>query len=58
MHDYVVKNSDLKDMEFCLFYETMGCIDTDTLDMSKVYGDIVYAADTYFGHPNYYKIVG
>ena len=58
IRDYILKNRNLKDMKFCLFYETMGRIDTDTLDTSKVYDDITYAALTYFGHPNYHEIDG
>jgi len=58
IRDYIMPHPDLKDMKLCLFYETMGRVDVETLDTSKVFGDISYAAETYFAKPNYYKING
>lgn len=52
----IMNHPDMKEMKFCLFYEAMGRIDVDTFNTRNVYGDILYAAKTYFSDGNYYKI--
>ena len=56
IQNHIMPHPELGNMKLCLFYETMGRIDVVTRDTSNVYGDISYAAETYFNHPNYYKI--
>lgn len=58
IRNHILPHPDLQDMKLCLFYETMGRIDVEVGDISNVRPDIEYAAETYFDHPNYYKING
>jgi hypothetical protein len=55
LKDYILKHSDLNDMKIALFYETSNRI-PDFTDTKNVVSDIKYMAETYFAHPNYYKI--
>ena len=52
----IMNHPDLKEMKFCLHYEIMGRIDVETNSTRKVFGDMRYAAKTYFRDGNYYKI--
>jgi len=54
----ILVNKELGDTKIALFYETYSQIPKDTTNIDVVYGDIAYAARTYFDHPNYLKIDG
>ncbi len=57
MKDHIMKHPDLADMKIALFYETSNRI-PDFTDVSNVKSDIKYIAETFFSHPNYFKIDG
>lgn len=52
----IMKNKDLPGTKIALLYETTGRVKNG--DVSNVYGDIDYAAKTYFNDPNYLRIDG
>eukprot|EP00980_Cylindrotheca_fusiformis_P002397 scaffold558_cov111-Cylindrotheca_fusiformis.AAC.15 len=54
--DVILQHEDLGDMKIALHYETSGRIPED--DTSNVAPDIAYMCQTYFSHPNYYRIDG
>lgn len=53
----ILDNRDLPGMKIALFYETRGRVNSDG-DVSKVFGDLAYAAEEYFGSEHYLKING
>lgn len=57
LKDYILKHPGLNEMKIALFYETSNRI-PDFTDVKNVASDIDYMAETYFNHPNYFKIDG
>lgn len=55
--DLILNHRDLGDLEIVLLYETAGRIREDNdFDTVNVESDIEYICQTYFDHPNYYRI--
>jgi hypothetical protein len=52
----IMEHEDLGEMKIALHYETAGRI--INRDTSNVVSDIAYICQTYFSHPNYYRING
>ena len=52
--DVIMNHEDIGNLKIVLHYETSGRI-TDN-DMSVARSDIQYMCETYFDHPNYYKV--
>jgi glycoprotein endo-alpha-1,2-mannosidase len=50
----IMEHEDLGEMKIALHYETDGRINNG--DTSNVVSDIAYICQTYFSHPNYYRI--
>lgn len=57
LKENIMKHPDLGNLKIALFYETSGRM-PDFNDVSNVESDINYMAETYFNHPNYFKIEG
>ena len=59
LKDVILNHRDLGDHKVALLYESSGRIDIRReVTTRRVAGDIRYIADTYFDHPNYYRIDG
>lgn len=55
--DHILPHPDLGNLKLAPFYETTG-LTSNFGDLSGVDDDFVYLADTYFAHPNCYRIQG
>jgi glycoprotein endo-alpha-1,2-mannosidase len=64
LRDKVLKAPNIKDLRFCIFYETSGLgLAEDKITFTsdktqKMISDFQYLAKTYFNHPSYLKIKG
>lgn len=56
IRNVIMEHDDIGDMKIALHYETGGRIPDE--DTSNVASDIAYICQTYFSHPNYYRIDG
>lgn len=57
LKNHIMTHPDIGGLKVALFYETSNRV-PDFKDTRNVASDIKYMADTYFDHPNYFKIEG